>query len=82
MKKTPVITLYTRNGCHLCEQAKDVIDDLRNHIDFDYEECDIALNDDWTEKYGLMIPVVMVDRKEIQYGHIDKITLLGALTYK
>jgi glutaredoxin len=76
----PTITLYTRNGCHLCETAKEVIDDLRKDIDFDYKECDIDLNDDWTEKYGLMIPVVMVDAKEIQYGHVDKSTLFKALT--
>lgn len=76
----PIITLYTRNGCHLCETAKEIIDDLRNAVDFDYKECDIALDDEWTEKYGLMIPVVMIDGEEIQYGHVDKSTLFKALT--
>lgn len=80
MKTRPMVTLYTRNGCHLCEMAKAVIDELRERIDFEYEECDIALKDEWTEKYGLMIPVVMINGKEIQYGHVDSFTLLEALT--
>lgn len=80
MMTKPIVTLYTRNGCHLCETAKEMIGDLRNHVDFDYKECNIELNDDWTEKYGLMIPVVMMDGKEIQYGQVDKSTLFKALT--
>ena len=29
----------------------------------------ISNSDDWTEKYGLMIPVVEIDGEEVQYGH-------------
>ena len=76
----PTLTLFTRNGCHLCEKAKEVITSLREEFDFDYQECDIALKDEWTEKYGLMIPVVSVDEKEVQFGQVDKTTLFKTLT--
>ena len=80
MTKKPILILYTRHGCHLCEQAKEVISALQREFDFDYNECDIELKDEWTEKYGLMIPVVTIDEVEVQYGRIDKTLLCKALT--
>ena len=76
----PTLTLYTRNGCHLCEKAKEVITSLREDVDFDYQECDIELSDEWTEKYGLMIPVITINGKEVQFGQVDKTPLFKALT--
>jgi glutaredoxin len=78
----PVLTLYTRHGCHLCDTAKETLLQLQHECDFEYEECDIDDNDDWTEKYGLMIPVVEVNGKEVQYGHVDKKFIYEALTKK
>ena len=75
----PTLTLYTRNGCHLCEKAKEIITALREEFDFDYKECDIVLSDEWTEKYGLMIPVVSLNEKEVQFGQLDKTALIKAL---
>ena len=74
------ITLYTRNGCHLCEKAKDVIISLREIFDFEYQECDIECSDVWTEKYGLMIPVVTINDREVQFGQVEKMVLFKALT--
>jgi glutaredoxin len=80
MTKKPTLILYTTHGCHLCEKAKEVISALQGEFDFDYNECDIELKDEWTEKYGLMIPVVTINEVEVQYGRIDKTLLCKALT--
>lgn len=79
MVEKPTVTLFTRKGCHLCDKAKEVIEDLQSKINFNYEECDIETKDEWTENYGLMIPVVLINGKEIQYGQIDRTTLSNAL---
>nr|WP_221452262.1 glutaredoxin family protein [Bacillus benzoevorans] len=76
------MVLYTRNGCHLCETAKEILLKLMDECPFDYEERDISLNDDWTERYGLMIPVVEIDGKEVQYGQVDKKFIYETLTKK
>lgn len=68
----PVITLYSREKCHLCEDAKTVISDLRSEFDFTLQEVDIDTEDRLTELYGLMIPVVVIDGEEVQYGQVDK----------
>ncbi|NMD68918.1 glutaredoxin family protein [Bacillus sp. DNRA2] len=68
----PVITLYSREKCHLCEDAKAAISDLQSEFDFILEEVDIDTEDRLTELYGLMIPVVVMDGEEVQYGQVDK----------
>ncbi|WP_338471839.1 glutaredoxin family protein [Niallia sp. XMNu-256] len=79
MIEKTTLTLFTRKGCHLCVKAKEVIEELQENLDFIYEEQDIEKKDEWTEKYGLMIPVVTVNGNEVQFGYIDKITLSKAL---
>ncbi|MBP2240319.1 glutaredoxin [Cytobacillus eiseniae] len=81
MKKSTLV-LYTRDRCMLCEKAKKIIVELQNKYDFLLEEIDIDSSDELTEKYGIMIPVVEIDGKEVQYGQIDEWTLSEAFSEK
>ncbi|WML54688.1 glutaredoxin family protein [Neobacillus sp. PS3-12] len=67
------LTLYTRQQCHLCEQAKEAIMELKDEYSFTIEEFDIDQSDELTEKYGLMIPVLLINGKEAGFGQINKI---------
>ncbi|KON86379.1 glutaredoxin [Sporosarcina globispora] len=80
--KQPELVFYTRSRCPLCDKAKDVIIEVKKEYDFNLIEKDIDESDELTEKYGLMIPVVEIDGIEVQFGHIDPITLGEALTEK
>ena len=64
------LILYTRPGCHLCEDAKLVLSLLKEEIPFDLVEMDISKDDELTEKYGLYIPVLAWGDEIIQYGQI------------
>lgn len=65
------IIFYTRKKCELCQDAKLLLEILQNEYDFAIIERDIDENDEWTEKYGLMIPVIEYNGEVIQYGQID-----------
>jgi glutaredoxin len=53
------ITLYERRDCHLCEEARRVLDAL---IGPDrYERVDIDVSDELVLRYGFRVPVVAVD---------------------
>ncbi|MDM5228500.1 glutaredoxin family protein [Cytobacillus sp. NJ13] len=80
--KQPELVFYTRSRCPLCDKAKEVIVELKKEYDFTLIEKDIDDSDELTEKYGIMIPVVEIDGNEVQFGHIDAITLCEALTEK
>lgn len=75
-----IVKLYTRNGCHLCEKGKAILLKLKEKWDFHYKEEDIDTSDELTEKYGIMIPVIEVDGKEVQFGQIDEWTIEEALS--
>ena len=64
----PVVTLYTRRGCHLCDDAKNVIDAARAHADFDYDERDIDADPALLSLYNEEVPVIAIDgRKAFKY---------------
>jgi glutaredoxin len=59
------VVLYTREGCGLCETAKQVLLAERERTPFDLEEIDVEGNDDLEMEYGIRIPVVLVDGVEL-----------------
>jgi glutaredoxin len=64
----PKVTLYTRAGCCLCEEAKLVLADARRRADFDYEEFDIDLDPELRRRYNDEVPVIAINQvKAIKY---------------
>jgi glutaredoxin len=63
-----IVTLYTRAGCHLCDDAKQVILAARSRADFDYEERDIDAAPELFRLYNEEVPVIAIDgRKAFKY---------------
>ena len=66
--KRPMVTLFTRAGCHLCDDAKRVIDAARVRAEFDYEERDIDADSELLRLYNEEVPVIAIDgRKAFKY---------------
>jgi len=57
----PLVTLYTRKGCCLCDDAKAVIDAARSRVLFDYRECDIDLDAELRRRYNDEVPVIEIN---------------------
>jgi glutaredoxin len=57
----PRVTLYTRAGCHLCEEAKRVIEAARGRADFDYQEVDIDGDAELRRRYNDEVPVIAIN---------------------
>ena len=56
-----VVTLYSRPGCHLCDVARDAIEQLGAGSRFSLREIDIDRDDALLAAYLERIPVVEVD---------------------
>ena len=65
------MTLYSRPGCGLCDEARDVVQGVRERADFDLEEVDISGDDALELEYGIRIPVVAVDGEELFEISVD-----------
>ena len=57
----PRVTLYTRAGCHLCEEAKRVVEAARGRADFDCEEVDIDGDEELRRRYNDEVPVIAIN---------------------
>ncbi len=63
------LTIYSKPGCHLCDEMKVTIKRvLIGHPGLALEEIDISTDPQLVERYGLEIPVLMIDgRKAAKY---------------
>lgn len=74
------VTLIGKDGCHLCDDAKTVIDAVvADTPDVDVEEVSLADNPLWEELYGELIPVVLIDGVEHAHWRVDAESFREAL---
>jgi glutaredoxin len=59
------VTLYTRTGCHLCEEAERVLRQEQPAAGFGLELVDIDRDPALARRYGVRVPVVAVDGEDL-----------------
>jgi glutaredoxin len=59
------ITVYTRAGCHLCQEAERVVRAEQAAAWFRLELVDIDRDPELARRYGVRVPVVAVDGEEL-----------------
>jgi glutaredoxin len=69
--KTMQVVLYTRQGCHLCDDALAV---LRRH-GLSPRLIDIDSDTQWREQYNECVPVVEIDGKVRFRGRVNEMLL-------
>jgi glutaredoxin len=67
----PKVTFYTKAGCHLCEDARDMLDDIAAQIPFELTEIDIRSDMTIFEQYRYRIPVVVLNETVVAEGRIE-----------
>jgi glutaredoxin len=59
-----LVVMYSRPGCGLCDEAREVLVAERERTPFAFEEVDVSGDDALELEYGIRIPVVLVDGEE------------------
>ena len=59
------VTVYTRAGCHLCEEAERVVRAEQAGGGFRLELVDVDRDPELVRRYGVRVPVVAVDGEEL-----------------
>ncbi len=67
----PRVILYSKAGCHLCDEARDMLDDIATHIPYDFTEIDIRHDPQLFEQYRYRIPVILLNETVIAEGRIE-----------
>jgi glutaredoxin len=65
------VTLYTRPGCHLCEEAKEAIAPLLSELDAVLHEVNIDQDPILEERYGWDIPVIFIGAHKAAKHRVD-----------
>jgi glutaredoxin len=67
----PHVIVYSRPGCHLCEDAKAAILSAGCSDEFVLEEINIESDEELLRKYKYDIPVIMIDGAEVFIHRVD-----------
>jgi glutaredoxin len=73
------VTLLTRAGCHLCEEAEAQLRRLASELGFGYQELDVDGDQARRDRYSDRVPVILVDGKEHGYWRVEEPRLRKAL---
>jgi glutaredoxin len=69
------LVLYGRAGCHLCDDARAVLE----RVGHPFDEVDIEADDELLARYLERIPVVALDGAELYDFHVDEADLRARL---
>jgi len=59
-----ILTLYTRDGCHLCEDMQAIVAPLARQYGYALERVDIAGVSELEARFGEEIPVLFIDGRK------------------
>jgi len=65
------VTLYTRPGCHLCDEAKSAIAPLLQEFGAELREVNIDADPVLKERYGWDIPVLFIGQRKAAKHRVD-----------
>lgn len=73
------VTLYSKPGCCLCDDARALLEAWAGAQDVELDEIDIRRDTALFETYRYRIPVIAIDGREVLEGRIDGHDLAAAL---
>ena len=63
--KVVQIEIYSRPGCHLCDEAKEVIERVRQRHPFSVSEINVESDPALEREYGTDIPVILLNGRQV-----------------
>jgi glutaredoxin len=73
------VTLYSKPGCHLCDDARAVIAAVCEDLGVDWVEVDITTDEELYRRWWEQIPVTFVDGRQHDFWRVDEARLRAAL---
>jgi glutaredoxin len=73
------VTLLSRPGCHLCDEARSVIARVTAELGVEWEERDITRRPEDLARYSEMIPVTFIDGVQHDFWRVSEKRLRDAL---
>jgi glutaredoxin len=75
----PRVVLYSKPGCHLCDDARAVVAAVCAELGETFDEVDIMSSEELMSEFGEQIPVTFVDGEQHDFWRVDPARLRAAL---
>ena len=66
-----VITVFSRTGCHLCHDSIEILETMKDELDFSIDVILIDGNPELEKLYGEQIPVTQIDGQHHDFWRVD-----------
>ncbi len=66
------VTLITRAGCHLCEQAEATLRAMATELGFAYDELDVDADPTLRAEHSDDVPVILLDGRQHGYWRVEE----------
>ena len=73
------ITIYSRQGCHLCDDAQKTLESLREELNFEIEVIDIEQDAELINLYSDQVPVFHIDGTHHDFYKVDPLRFRSSL---
>jgi glutaredoxin len=74
-----VVTVVSRQGCHLCEVAEAEVARICGELDVPWEVTDVDADTELRAEYGDQVPVILIDGQEHGYWRVEEERFRAAL---
>jgi glutaredoxin len=73
------ITIYSRNGCHLCDDAFNTLESMREELNIEIDVIDIDQNAELVKLYSDQVPVIHIDGMHHDFYKVDPVRFRSSL---
>jgi len=73
------VTIYSRQGCHLCDDAHNTLESLREELKFEIEVINIDEDVELIKLYSDQVPVIHIDGIHHDFYKVDPIRFRSSL---
>ncbi|CAB4579566.1 unannotated protein [freshwater metagenome] len=74
-----LVTVYSRRNCHLCDVAEEVLNQLKEELDFDIEKVFIDGDSSLEKQFGEQVPVILIDGKQHDFFRVNPVRFKSSL---
>ncbi|ASY16435.1 glutaredoxin-like protein [Candidatus Planktophila sulfonica] len=67
-----MVTVYSRHGCHLCEDAVKTLESMREELAFEIEIIYIDGDAELEKLYGNEVPVIHINGEHHDFYRVDR----------
>jgi len=73
------VTIYSRQGCHLCDDALNTVESMREELKFEIEVINIDENAELVKLYSDQVPVIHIDGTHHDFYKVDPMRFRSSL---